>query len=676
MTTTAAPVSPAGPPAAPKPAPVPVAPPPFPGRGQLPPELVAIPAWAGQEMAPVKVCVLCRRSPDPVQGYLPQRRDTLDAKVYLGCLTDAHGVLDLLEIWVQSLDGLAEAAKSRMLTHDAVDNAVVDRRWGQLYDTAVADWPAGLLGCGYESRNPPPTFLDLERSAPVHPGEWALCRDDDRLRGAGLPAYAGTLHRYLCHPQDSRFVPLSADAPRTDATVEYDLILPPAKLVPFNPGGGLMLVKPAGHLRLNELADLLGGKRYDGAAHGRSRFRFAPHRALAAPPGGFLFPGEGPSRLVESYLLKLQLWTNLVEETARFTAAAGRPLLNLGPNSFTARLADTSPGLPALWTTAATLVDAGDAVPIHLPQGDTKHYFCLPGRSVATSMYQPASVARGPVPGFGQLYLSGAVDTPAGRVFDGILTVADPIRPTARDVLRVRVPVVGRRADLYVKVIPDQNPSPSQLKVRSVPDERLKPVIGAIEALIGVPLHEVAFEHYPLFSSAADCYSLAVLGVDLLLTPPDGNHAERFRDLLVLAGRCREARALGQPPPGLVDRLATVVAAHPETLRGLGPQQLVAGSTDPQQALRAVTPELWWSTVATLIRMLPGHGPDSLLADFGDTVPSSPGGPPTLTGIYDAVLPDLRRLAARARSLLFGEWGGNRLIGGILDELRRSRASS
>ncbi len=654
--------------AAPSPTPLP---PSFPGRGQLPADLLAIPAWAGQDLAPVKICVLCRKVPDPAQGYLPQRRDTLDAKVYLGCLTDALGVLELLEIWVQSLDGLAEAAKSRILTFDAVDNAVVDRRWRQLYDVAIADWPATLVGCGYETTNPPPTFLDVERGVPVHPDGWVLCRDEDQLRAAGLPAYAGTLHRYLVSSADgqTRFVPLSADDPRTDATVEYDAVVPPsAKLVPFNPGAGLMLVKPAGDLRLGELTDLLGGKKYDGSAHGRSRFRFAPHRALAGPAGGFLFAEGSPSRLVESYLLKLQLWIAMVEEVARFTAAAGRPLLNLRPASFTTRLADTAAGLPALWTTAVALTDAGDAVPIELPQGDSRHYFCLPGRSVTTSMYQPASVARGTVPGFGQLYLSGATDTPAGKVFDGILTVSDPIRPTARDVLRLRVPVLGRRADLYVKVQPDQNPSPSQLKIRSVPDDRLKPVFAGIEALIGVPLHDVSFEHYPLFGSAADLYSLGVLGVDLLLTPPDGNHAERFRDVLMLAGRVREARAAATPPVALVDRVTAVVAAHPDAVKGLGPQLLAVTPIDPQQALRAVTPDLWWTTVSLLLRMLPGHGPDSLLADFGDTVPPPGQNGPTLSGAYEMLLPEMRRLATRARSLLFGEWGGNRLIGGILEE--------
>ena len=66
MTTTAAPGSSPPPVAAVRPAPPPAAavPPPFPGRGQLPADLIAVPAFAGQEMAPVKVCVLCRRTPD------------------------------------------------------------------------------------------------------------------------------------------------------------------------------------------------------------------------------------------------------------------------------------------------------------------------------------------------------------------------------------------------------------------------------------------------------------------------------------------------------------------------------------------------------------------------------------------------------------------------------------
>jgi hypothetical protein len=668
----------AAPPVVASPAVTPPVVPPVPGRGQLPAELVAIPAWTGQESAPLRICVLCRRSPDPVQGYLPQRRDTLDAKVYLGCLTDALGVLDLLEIWVQSTDGLADAARARILTLDAVDNAVLDRRWREVYDTAVADWPAGLLGCGFETRNPPPTFLDVSSAAPVHPDGWVLCRDDDRLRDAGLPPYGSTLHRYLYQPDgDRRFVPLAPDAPRSDATMEYDAVLPGvAQLVPFNPAGGLMMVRPAGDLRLLELADLLGGQRYDGTAYGRAKFRFAPHRALAGPTGGFLVPADAaasPSRLLETFLLKLQLWTALVEEVADFTAVAGRPLLNLGPGSFSVKLADTAAGLPALWAFSARLVDAGDAIPIRLPQGETKHHFCLPGRSVVTGIYQPASVARGSVQGFGQLYLSGSTLTPAGTVFDGILTVSDPIRPTGRDVLRIRVPVVGRRADLYVKVFPELSPSPSQLKVRSVPDDRLVPVTGAIEAMIGVPLHDVSFEHYPLFGSAADAYSLAVLGVDLLLTPPGDNHAERFRDLLVLAGRCREARASSQPLAPLVDRVRAIAAAQPDTRRGLGPHGLVVSGLEPAQALRAVTPELWWATVAVLLRMLPGHGPDSLLADFGDTVPSPGQKTPALGGVYDVLLPELRQLAARARSLLLGEWGGNRQIGFILDELKRSR---
>ncbi len=356
MTTTAAPGSP--PPAAPRRRQAGArrrAPPPFPGRGQLPAELVAIPAWAGQEAAPVKVCVLCRRTADPVQGYLPQRRDTLDAKVYLGCLTDAHGVLDLLEIWVQSLDGLAEAAKSRMLTHDAVDNAVVDRRWRQLYDTAAADWPAGLLGCGYETREPAADVPGPGARAARPPRPSGPCAAT--TTGCGPPACRRTPAPCTGTCRHPRRQPLRPPVARRPADRRHGRVRPGAAAGQAGP------VQPrrradAGQAGRAPAAGRVGrpARREEGttgpptAAAGSASPRTAP---WPPRPAGSCSPDGSPSRLVESYLLKLQLWTNLVEETARFTAAAGRPLLNLGPNSFAVRLADTAAGLPALWTTAA-----------------------------------------------------------------------------------------------------------------------------------------------------------------------------------------------------------------------------------------------------------------------------------------------------------------------------------
>jgi hypothetical protein len=286
---------------------------------------------------------------------------------------------------------------------------------------------------------------------------------------------------------------------------------------------------------------------------------------------------------------------------------------------------------------------------------------------VRTCIYQPAAVPRGSVHGSGALFLSGAIPGVAapggasGMVFEGMLTIAEPIKPTARDALRIRVPLVdGKRVDLYVRVDPGAGPGPNVLKFRSVPDPRIRASEAALQALIGVPLQEVSFEFYPLFSSAADVYSLAVIAVELLLTRPGANHAEQFRDLLNLATRCRDTYS----DAPLESRIQAIVGERSEWLQRIGPQSLIGTPIDPQRAMRFITPELWWSTLSLLVRMLPQHGRDSYLRDYGDMMLGS------MEGIYQVLLQDLRALMQRAKSLLFGEWGMNRQVGALLEEMR------
>ncbi|HWE01835.1 MAG TPA: hypothetical protein VG326_05445 [Tepidisphaeraceae bacterium] len=644
--------------------------------GQLPREFIAIPIWSQQAAAPLKICAIVRKAPDPLQGALLHRRDLLDAKIYLGCITDAIGVVEFLEIWVQNLDGLAEAAKARILCGDAINNTTIDNRWRGMFDVSSTSWAGALIACGFEKSNPPPTFLDVKQTMPVHPDGWRLCRDDEALRGADLPPYATTIHRYLFRgtANERRFVPLSPDAPRNGNTVEYETVLPDLKrLAPLNPGGGLILLRHAANLRLREYAETLGGKKFEGAAYGKSRLRAGPLRALESSSGGGFFPGEpntNASRFVETYLLKVSLLASMIDEVGRFTKTTQRPLLNLQPASFAVTLNDAGPHLPSLWTARAMLIDSGDAVPFTFPQGETSYKFFLPGKSVRTSIYQPSTLSRGPITGFGQLYLSGGAlpEKAASKVFDGVLTVTDPIRPTRRDIIRVRLPIGDQRVDLYVRVDPNAGPSPSVLKFRSVPDARLRSLESAIP--IGVP-QEAAFEFYPLFGSACDVYSLSVLGVEILLTRPIStgaaagatfNHAEQLRDLLNLAMRCRETYS--QQP--LETRIRAIFMERSDWLQKLGPHCLIGQTIAPDVAMRYITPDLWWSTLALLIRMLPGNGYDSALLDLGDMSGER------MEGIYDVLQGDLTTLIQRGRNLLFGEWGMNRELGGILRDMAQS----
>jgi len=73
------------------------------------------------------------------------RRDMLDARVYLGCISDAFGVLEFVDVWVQSLDGLAEAAKASILCNDAVNNTTLDERWKSLFAVSLEAWPGAFI---------------------------------------------------------------------------------------------------------------------------------------------------------------------------------------------------------------------------------------------------------------------------------------------------------------------------------------------------------------------------------------------------------------------------------------------------------------------------------------------------------------------------------------------------
>ena len=656
-------------------------------RAQLGNDYVAIPLTSAQERASVlNLCVIARREPDPVQGHLIRRRELLDAKVYLGCIKDAYGLLELVEIWVQDLEGFAESSRAIKLSAESITNASVDDRWRKQFQTGIESWPAATYATGWEVHNPPPTFLDLAQGSPVHPsgpdGLWALCRDDELLKAADLPAYSTSLHRYLHQPRRAKdapgapqFVPVLADSPRNPGvTIEYDATMGTAgRLVPFNPGGGLLLVKPTGSIGVEELGRVIGGGTFEGLVHGKTHFRVGPVAdvAQALSRGGFLFPGRpdrSASRLVETYLLKMRLLHGLIGEVAAFTRQTQRPLLNLRPSSFAVRLdaGGAVAGLPVLWTARPMLVDGGDAVPLTIPQGDATFRYHVPGRSVTMNIYQPSLVNRQQFEGTGLLLLSGRVDAKPDRrgntsaTFKGTFTTTSNLRPVKHDIIRIRVPVKNTRVDLYVKV--DQaDQRPGILPFTSVPDERLRPHQSAIEAAIGVPQHEVPFEFYPLLSSACDVYSLAILSVEVLLATPARPLAQALTEFLWFSTSVAQSYKSDAP---LIGRVTSVFNSEKRWAELLGPQWLTGDKVAPQQAARFVPPELWMATLAWMVRLLPGHGPDSLQANYGDVSDAG------MHVAYDPILAEAAGLVERSRSLLFGEWDVNRRVGALLQSIR------
>ena len=73
------------------------------GFKKLPDGYITVPIAEEQKLSVLKICVLVRPEPDPMGGHLVVLRNTVDAKILLGCIIDASAqVLDWLELWIQN----------------------------------------------------------------------------------------------------------------------------------------------------------------------------------------------------------------------------------------------------------------------------------------------------------------------------------------------------------------------------------------------------------------------------------------------------------------------------------------------------------------------------------------------------------------------------------------------
>src|SRR4029453_15549697 len=68
----------------------------------------AVSLFAGEHDAALRICLLVQGSAEPIGGPFVLLRDLADASVYLGCITDAAGVVrGGIEIWVQNLENFS-----------------------------------------------------------------------------------------------------------------------------------------------------------------------------------------------------------------------------------------------------------------------------------------------------------------------------------------------------------------------------------------------------------------------------------------------------------------------------------------------------------------------------------------------------------------------------------------
>lgn len=632
---------------------------------------MAIPLAEDQKTALLKIAAVARCKPDPVGGHLVVLRDTIDARVLLGCIVDAGGrVREWVEVWIQNPDGLAEALPAY---REALTNTVLDDRWRRHFQAFEELDEAGIVQSGWETAHPLPTYLDLSSVEPVHPvdaesnSHWQLCQDDELLAKKDLPKYATSLHRYLYLPElgkKSLFIPVTRDAPINANTKSSDEIAGGNKgLIPLNPGGGLIMVRPYSPIGFEALADVLSGVSWEGASHGRSALDLGnATKALSGDDsvlGGdgrlFLGPHGRWGRLLETFHLKLRLLADAIASVRCVVARRQQPFLNLTADSFQVRLGEPGRGLPFLWTARTMLIDPGDAIALPVEGTDVSYF--LRATSRGASIYQPQSAGES-VHGRGSVRVRKVIQKGDGPVIvEGTLQTQERVSTARNDLVWLRLNLSSGGLDLYSHLDVKAALASGEWRFRTLSQKLTEEAAAALRAAEGVPIPDVSFEAIPLLSSPRDLYALGVLAVRTLLVDKQTSLPVALDEVLSLA------RAVANEYDAAVDlplRVKAIFNRDPRWVQSLGPQRLVYEGVAPGDALDLVPADVWWSTLAMIVRMFPGAGPDSVCQDYGD---AQPGG---IHKVFDRAVDDLEALLVRTRSLIVIDWRFNREIHAVI----------
>ena len=638
---------------------------------EIPEGYAAVLVSSEQAASALRVCVLVRRSPDPAAGHLLVLRDLIDGRVLLGCVVDAGGaVQEWVELWCQDLEGLAHTTTA---CREALSNHVLDERWKGYFQALLEADPTSVIRTGWETSHPLPLYVDLTAMEPVHPidpqssGQWELCRDDAFLAGKQLPNYSTSLHRYLYIPSlagESPLVPVTPDAPTGESVLSTNEITGGRRgLLGVNAGAGLMIVRRHWPIQMEPFGDLLSGATWDGVFHGRSIVDLGPTcEALKntnpdLTDGGWLFLGRHgrPGRVVEGFHLKLRLVADVIRAVQRTVEITQRPLLNLSADSFQVRLAAPGVGLPFLWTARATLCDPGDAISLPIRTSSVQYF--LRGSSGAASVYRPASAGQ-TARGRGTVRIRQVLaEATGGTIVEGTFATQERFKAARYDLIWLRLNLTSGRVDLYGQLEQASALAAGEWRFRTVGQRFGEETVSALRSAEGVPITETPFEIIPLLSSPCDLYALAVLMLRTLLVNKETTLPVVVDEALSLA---RQVAAEYDESVGLGLRIRTLFESDERWMKSLGPHRLTNEAMEPVEALDLIPAEVWFDTLAAIVRLLPGVGPDSLAKDFGD---APPGG---IHKVFDRAIHDLDDLVLRTRSLIVIDWRFNREVHAVV----------
>ena len=610
--------------------------------------------------APLAICLFVRIDPSESPPFI-LLRETMDASIYLGCIADRSGHPKAwVEIWVQNTDRIAFSFRAQL---EPMTNSILDRRWTNRVAMFRTLKRGSLIETGAEFIHPAPALIEGKEGTVLHPVEpgtrrpFVLCEDEKALELAGLPSYASSLHRYLWNgpgADEPVFLAVTSEAPLPgDVRRASDIF---DGLYPFNPGGGLLLVRPLAPLALTEFAEILSGKTWPGFQCGKEVIR--PGAAYAKLEnaeeilfrGGHLFSGRAgkAGRLLEVFHLKLNLILQALEETRAAIRFQQLPFLALGAESFRLQLFEVGTGLPLFWSAQVDLAESNSALAISVAGNDSRYF--IPPELPGPSIYRPHTRSL-PARGSATVRIRKIFSSTAeGMSLEATLATDERMNVAASDLIHVRLPVAGVRLDLYGRADESEALAKGETRFRTLPQMVSEPVQSSLGQLAGSSVAHASFEILPLLTSPCDMYALAVLAIRVLLVDGDNTLAIAVDEMLSLA---REAAIEHKSDVALGKRLQAILERDRRWAASLGPHRLVTDESIRQVADRVVPADLWWETIGVIIRLFPGIGPDSFCKDLGDA-PSS-----ALDQIFDDPISQINLLLLRSRSLVVADWTQN-----------------
>jgi len=638
---------------------------------RLPEGYIAVPIAEDQKLSVLKICVLIRPEPDPVGGHMVVLRNTVEAKILLGCIVDASvQVLDWLELWMQNSGTLINTPAASRLN---LSNAALDDRWNKQFRAFDQLNASEIIKTGMESCNPLPTLIDFFGGVPLHPVDpesgtpWKLCTDEGLLQQNGLPGYSSSLHRYLYVPGSgsaSKFVPSTPGAPTNESTKPLSEICPDdADTVPFNIAAGLMLVRKHDPVDLETYIDILSGISWDGLKHGRSVLDFGEQinalrkdeTTLTNDGRLFLETCGRHGRLIETLHLKLRLLADVVSSVHTMVCNLQRPLLNIEPESWQVKLGEVGRGLPFLWTAKPVLSDPGDAIQLTVKDANLQYY--LPSPFAGTSIYRPLAssvTTKGRASLRIRSVLSEANDT---TVVEGTFTTQERIEVASKDIVWLRINLACGDVDLYAHLESDSAMASGEWRFRTVAQNIQH--TEELKAAEGVPMPEVQFEIIPLLSSPCDLYSLAVLAIRIFLVDNTNSLPVILDETLSLM---REIEADFNENISIEERISDLFSKDNRWLESLGPQHLTFDEVASDEIFGIIPPEIWWAILIIIMKMLPGLGPDSECRDYGD---AQPGG---LHKVFERTMEDIDNLILKTRVLIVSDRQSNQEIAAVIQK--------